>query len=56
MRRGFLNYTSELAAGVGPATFETVIRRSNHCEAILSYGTHNITECKVMTPLRIVFA
>ena len=35
-----LNYTSELVTGIEPATFGTGNRRSNHCEAILTYGTH----------------
>lgn len=35
-----LNYASELATGIEPATFGTGIRRSNHCEAFLTYGTH----------------
>ena len=37
-----LNYTSELVTGIEPATFGTEIRRSNHCEAFLSYGTHSL--------------
>ena len=35
-----LNYTSELVTGIEPATFGTGNRRSNHCEAFLTYGTH----------------
>ena len=32
----------QLVTGIEPATFGTEIRRSNHCEAFLSYGTHSL--------------
>ena len=35
-----LNYTSELVTGIEPATFGPAVRRSNHYEVFLSYGTH----------------
>ncbi len=35
-----LNYTSKLVTGIEPATFGPGVRRSNHYEVFLSYGTH----------------
>ena len=35
-----LNYTSELVTGIEPATFGPAVRRSNHYEVFLPYGTH----------------
>ena len=35
-----LNYTSKLVTGIEPATFGPAVRRSNHYEVFLSYGTH----------------
>ena len=35
-----LNYTSELVTGIEPVTFGPAVRRSNHYEVFLPYGTH----------------
>ena len=42
-----LNYTSKLVTGIEPATFGPAVRRSNHYEVFLSYGTHLIFKVRL---------
>ena len=42
MRRGFYELHQQTGGGNRTRASGTGIRRSNHCEAILSYGTHDI--------------